>query len=308
MLMIIIKLGTYNIKTNEINLIDQNFNNADKTTFIHEFFHVLQTGHCPLTGEISNEFYTKEAMLRLFEEGIIERKFFLTEYELEEYANKLSNETDWLWYFYKTGKFTQNYMGYAKLYCILAEILPVDVLRQYQFNPSDTKVLVNALVNIDNNYENSETYDEKITRAYKLIDEINGLREYNKEANSYNYNVYIDECLELLNYYYIQAKGINIKEDPICCAYLKLNERGNYLLTGKFSSNISDIWGILDENYNVSNPVAFIPQTHLSNTKNMPVLIYENTNKEYAKFELTDEVRENYKMLVLQTNDQNKSK
>lgn len=283
--------ASYHINKNEISSEAENFSSMKKADFIHEFLHVLQSSGNPFIGELSTEFFTRETMIRLYKEDLIEKEFFLSQYDKEEYEKGnlvLNNETDWFKYLSNNNRFASGYNEYVNLYYILAELVPQEALRDYQFNPTNIGVLISALTEIDNSIENETDIVKTIERGYQLITSINDLRVYSEESGRYFYLNDTSNCCQLLNYYYKEAKGIELNEDPTCCLYLQLENR----LENNFNSYIFDY---MSETYSISNPYAMTAKTYLSDAQKNPVLVYYNDNKDSEIFEITDEIKEEYK-------------
>ena len=274
----------YNLIENEICIEAENFDSTHKATFLHEFLHSLQSNGNPLIGEISTEFFTQETMIRLYKEGIVEKEFFLSQYakgELEQGRLILNNESDWIKYLTNNSRFTSGYSGYLNLYSILAEIIPPETLRNYQFKPDKIEILSNALSQIDN------TQTDKETRAYQLVDSINSLRIYSSENNSYFYSKDLSNCCQYLNYYYYQVNHKTIEQDLSNSLLLQLEN--------KFTNNLNlNALQYIDNINSISELGKILPKTKLSNAQENPIFVYYNAEGKFEMIELTNQLQQDY--------------
>lgn len=215
--------GLYNQIENSIEIAAPSFQEA-KGTFTHEFCHVLQTGVVPLTGELSNCLFTNEIMERLLIENRIDKIFFLPPAVAEAYKNGtlvISSDEDWRYLTSLTSLFNSTYLNYAQIYSTLANILPQETLKKYQFNPSDTNILVEELAKIEEN-KDQKTPGECLSNARRTIDDINAIRSLSEDRQSYDYNWDCSSCIDNLDYYYQLKTGASIFENIDAC--LKLRE------------------------------------------------------------------------------------
>lgn len=202
------------------NKITFGFDNLDETPleeFYHEFFHVLQDGRVPFTGELSNSFFTKNVILRLYLEGKLPKERFLLHSwakDVEEKILVLNTEQDWLYMILAGNGFETGYESYIGIFYILAEIMPKETLSKYQFNPSSTETLKSALIAIDPDHTTA------LDRANTLINSINDLREYDPSTNQYTYYTDGVEIFATLDYYYELKTGRTISEDVEMMAIL----------------------------------------------------------------------------------------
>lgn len=202
------------------NKITFGFDNLDETPleeFYHEFFHVLQDGRVPFTGELSNSFFTKNVILRLYLEGKLPKERFLLHSwakDVEEKILVLNTEQDWLYMILAGNSFDTGYESYIGIFYILAEIMPKETLSKYQFNPSSTETLKSALIAIDPDHTTA------LDRANTLINSINDLREYDPSTNQYTYYTDGVEIFATLDYYYELKTGRTISEDVEMMAIL----------------------------------------------------------------------------------------
>jgi len=276
--------ASYNLTENEICIEAETFDSTHKATFLHEFLHSLQSNGNPLIGEISTEFFTQETMIRLYKEGIIEKEFFLSQYaktQMEKGILKLNDESDWIKYLTNNSRFSSGYSGYLNLYLILAEILPEEVLRNYQFNPDKIEILSNALSEID------KTPTDKETRAYQLVDSINSLRIYSPENYSYVYSKDLSNCCKYLNHYYNQVKGKTIEQDLSNSLLLQLEN--------KFTNNLNlNALQYIDNIYSISDLGRVLPKTKLSNAQEHSIFVYYNEEEKLEMIELNYQIQQDY--------------
>lgn len=276
--------ASYNIVENEICIEAETFESTNKATFLHEFLHSLQSSGNPFIGELSTEFFTMETMIRMYKEGIVEKEFFLSQYakgELVKGTLKLNDENAWLEYLINNSRFSSGYQGYVNTYLILADLLPEESLRNYQFNPKQIEILANSLIEIDKNTINRET------TAYQLIDSINSLRIYSQENYTYNYSRDLSNCYELLNYYFSQTKNISIEEDLSYSLLIQLEP--------KLSHNL-DINPLkyLNDNHELGVIGEMLPKTKLSNTQENPIFVYYDRDSKLQIMELNKEIQNEY--------------
>lgn len=202
------------------NKITYGFDNLDDTPleeFYHEFFHVLQDGRIPFTGELSNSFFTKNVILRLYLEGKLPKERFLLHSWAKDVKEKtlvLNTEQDWLYMILAGNGFEAGYGSYIGIFYILAEIMPKETLSKYQFNPSLNETLKSALIAIDPDRTTA------LDRANTLINSINDLREYDPSTNQYTYYTDGVEIFATLDYYYELKTGRTISEDVEMMAIL----------------------------------------------------------------------------------------
>ena len=276
--------ASYNLIENEICIEAETFDSTHKATFLHEFLHSLQSSGNPLIGEISTEFFTQETMIRLYKEGILEKEFFLSQYaksEVEKGRLQLNDESDWIKYLTNNSRFTSGYSGYLNLYHILAEILPEETLRNYQFNPDKIEIISNALSQIDN------TQTDKETRAYQLVDSINTLRMYSSERNSYVYSKDLSNCLQYLNYYYYQVNHKTIEQDLSNSLLLELEN--------KFANNLNlNALQYIDNINSISDLGRVLPKTKLSNAQENSIFVYYNADGKFEMIELNNQLQQDY--------------
>lgn len=276
--------ASYNLLENEICIEAESYDSTNKATFLHEFLHSLQSSGNPFIGELSTEFFTIESMIRMYKEGIVEKEFFLSQYakgELEKGTLKLNDENAWLEYLINNGRFSSGYQGYVNAYIILADLLPEEALRNYQFNPKQIEILSNALVEIDKNTTNKET------SAYQLIDSINSLREYSQENNTYNYSRDLSTCYEMLNYYFTQTKNISIEQDIYSSLLIQLESKLQHNL------DINPL-RYLNDNHELGVIGEMIPKTKLSNACERGIFVYYDRESKLQLMDFSEELKNEY--------------
>lgn len=206
--------GSYNIKTNKITCYSKDFKNTSKAIFLHEFLHVLQDNSSHFMLELSNEFFTRETIMKLYTSGLIKQEELVKTETLQRIENlnlkSPTTEESWLHYINMDDGFGNGYVNYVGMYYVLANILPEDVLRNYQFNTKNIDLLATALTELDHNSENQE---DALKKAYDLIECINNSRIYNQEKGRIEYAWDLTDCFKKLDYYYFQAKGISVYDD-----------------------------------------------------------------------------------------------
>ena len=285
--------ASYNLLENEMCIEAETFESTNKSTLLHEFLHLLQSSGNPFIGELSTEFFTIETMIRMYKEGIVEKEFFLSQYAKEELAKgtlKLNDENEWLEYLINNNRFSSGYQGYVNAYILLADILPEEALRNYQFNPKQIEILTNALANIDKNTVNKET------TAYQLIDSINSLRVYSSEKNTYNYSRDLSTCYEMLNYYFTQTKNISIEQDLYSSLLIQLESKLQHNL------DINPL-RYLNDNHNLGVIGEMIPKTKLSNACERGIFVYYDGESKLQFMDFSEELKNEYlENMTIKTN------
>lgn len=281
--------AAYNIMENKIYIESENFSSVKKAHFVHEFLHCLQGVPVDFIGELSTEFFTKETMVKLYKEGLIEKEELLSPYAKKEYKNnrlKLETEEQWLNYLYKHNRFSSGYEGYSNLYMLLAEIIPIDALRQYQFNPQTYDNLINELIIIDSSYNQEESTEIKISRAYELIESLNDLRVYIYEVNAYKYEKNATNFCNRLNHYYKIKKGQSLNENIVTSLYLEYAEKLQFDFENKIINYL--------EECNIDTPNALITKTYLSNSQEKNILTHYMSDEQIALVEINQDIEAKY--------------
>ena len=152
-------LGFYVPSENFIELFNDRLSYDDtyNAAFIHEFSHVLQDGGNRKVKELSNEVFTQETLRKMYEEGLLDGKY----------------------------NFSPSTIGYADeiiYYYWLAELIPSNVLLQYQFDPNEA-YLVQALAGSP----------EEQLQVFEILDDIDNMVNGDKIDNSIE---------DKLNYFY----------------------------------------------------------------------------------------------------------
>lgn len=255
--------GKYDGAANEINMYEcKNFEDCNKCDLLHEIMHIFQfETDYGMTSELSNEFFSREVMRRLYENNIISE---------EELLNNTNSE------FLKFGR---GYEKYINIYYLIAELVDEETLRKYQFVP-DNKVIIDGICDNCNNILECENAE----RVISLLDSHN----INNEKD-------LEECLEYLNYYFVEKKGYEI------------NENINYLLllsnkkTGSIPYCSDEEYKILEdiivENTVIEQPEKnpccviirnYIPKTYLSDSHKNSILTYSGPS--LTDIEITDKI------------------
>lgn len=190
-------VGMYCINGNKIKLYGtESFEDASLSTFLHEFFHVLQEhGTNRLTLELTNELTTREVLRRMNEMGLIE--------DDEQFLNNLK----------KYSNYGNGYEPCMRVEYLLANLLSKETIQAYQFGSTDD-ILVNALLDIDASSSNSKVNKEMEERVYKLLESIDDLLKYDENGNKdidYTDEKYAD-IYNQIDYYYKAKNGISMEE------------------------------------------------------------------------------------------------
>ncbi len=298
--------GYYDYVNNKLVLNAESFEEISKAKFLHEFFHVLQKeikGYGYFSCELSNEFFTREVLLRLYKEGILGKEEFIQPYYKNEYKNgnlQIDSENEWLNFINMNSGFGGGYSDYMSIYYVLAQIVPKETLLSYQFNPLQTAELKRSLLEIVGNIN-----AEEIERSNNLINSINDLRVYDTESNSYVYLKDDGSILAELDYYYKIAKGKSISEDFLLCvqlcdidcqdfgipSYLQnskifLRSKGiNHLGSGAFYSTFSINQTVLSDAQQESIIV------YMEDDKFRSLVIDESLQNEYISYSYTSQIK-----------------
>ena len=266
--------GTYNPIDNIIRLRNKSIKGALQE-FIHEYLHVLQTTYNSFLMELSNQFFTNEVIMRLYEEHLIEDYYFY-----DNMANsKIEKGEDYKSYsgtkkmslLARNNTFDRGYMGYVSFYYILVELLPQEVIREFQFNPANIEILFTSLEEIEP--------EHNFLKAFDVILSISELRLYNEEIKSWEYQKDVSKAYYILNDFYLGVKGKNITDEPE--VFL------NYIMDKTYMSNKFDV---VEEEYDKFNEfirgytgkynVIRLPKTYLSNIRKNSILVYKNEYNE----------------------------
>lgn len=298
--------GYYDYVNNKLVLNAENFEEISKGKFLHEFFHVLQKevrGYGYFSCELSNEFFTREVLLRLYKEGILGKEEFIHPYYKNAYKNdnlQIDSENEWLNFINMNSGFGEGYSDYMSIYYVLAQIVPKETLLSYQFNPLQTEELKRALLRIVGN-----TNSEEIERSNNLINSINDLREYDTENNSYVYLKDDGNIFAELDYYYKIAKGKSISEDFLLCVQLCDMDCQDFGI----QSYLQDVKtflrskGICYLGFGASYSTFSLNKTILSDAQEESIIVYmedeeirslvidESLQNEYISFSYTSQIK-----------------
>lgn len=286
-------VGLYDINKNKIILYNtENFEKADLSHFTHEILHVFQPYAINrLSLELSNELTTREILRRMNEMELIENN--------KQFLNNLKKYSD----------YGNGYEPCMRVEYLLANILPKEVIQEYQFGCTDD-ILVNALLEIDGKKLNSEPNEQMEQRAYKLLDCIDDLKKTDENGNTdldYSDEKY-KKIYNQIDYYYKKKNGINM-EETLKSDIFKYDFK--YICVDYGTSEESIKAGektLLDEipteMYNIENKIIYdfykyvLPKTYLSDVHPNPIVILGTP--EAMEIEITDELdnkyKENYKM------------
>lgn len=283
--------GSYNIGKNIIKLRNKTIKGSLQE-FIHEYLHMLQKSSNSVLMELSNQFFTNEVIMRLYEEKLLEDYYFYDNMALK----RINNGDDYTQYteyeklnlLSRNVVFERGYMGYTGLYYVLVDMLPQEVLREYQFNPGDLAILVNALEKVEPN--------QNFLKAFDLVFQINELRAYNEDNQSWKYQKDVTELYDLLNSFYKSVKGKSITENPEMLLSYMMDD-----------TSMIDKEKPIEENYEILNEyilsimpghrVIRLPKTYLSNIRSNSVLVLKNIEDDKLQYITIDE---NFKIEYLE--------
>lgn len=295
--------GVYNTRDNEITLYDcTNFGDCQISGFIHEFLHILQQPSNDFLKELSNEFFTRETVRRLYDAGIISEDDLRT----KDYTI--------------VPLFGNGYDDYMPTYYVLAELLDEETLRKYQFG-CDTNTIIKGL-----SYDNDKIINQE--NAYAFIADINSARVYNEATQmfdlvgSFEREEIISKCYNDLNYYYKLKKGYEIKDNlQIAINYYEQPTLSGMLIIEEFSPYTREenklVESLLVETANKQEDVTnskfgfyrvVIPKTYLSNDHINPTISF-NSPSSTPTIEITEELAEIFKESIgnIKENDKEKS-
>ena len=283
--------GSYNMGKNIIKLRNKTIKGSLQE-FIHEYLHMLQKSSNSVLMELSNQFFTNEVIMRLYEEKLLEDYYFYDNMALK----RINNGDDYTQYteyeklnlLSRNVVFERGYMGYTGLYYVLVDMLPQEVLREYQFNPGDLAILVNALEKVEPN--------QNFLKAFDLVFQINELRAYNEDNQSWKYQKDVTELYDLLNSFYKSVKGKSITENPEMLLSYMMDD-----------TSMIDKEKPIEENYEILNEyiasimpghrVIRLPKTYLSNIRSNSVLVLKNIEDDKLQYITIDE---NFKIEYLE--------
>ena len=262
--------GSYSITDNVIKLRSKTIKGYLQE-FIHEYLHSLQISHNSFLMELSNQFFTNEVIMRLYEEKLIEDCYFYDKIENERIANsqepKIYTESEKMNLLSRNNTFERGYMGYAGIYYILAEILPEHSLREFQFNPTNIEIIIDGLEEADPNKD--------FLRIFNLIIEITDLRIYNYETCQWEYKEDVTEIYNILNDLCKDINGKYITENPDLMLSYMMDD--SYMIDKE--NNVEDEYKKIKEfirNYLEEYYILRLPKTYLSNIRNNSILVYKN--------------------------------
>lgn len=191
--------GEYHRFSNVISMYDaENYEGTSKSCLVHELMHVIQTYEFKTSFfmELSNENATREAVRRLYDAGLLQ----VDERYIDAYG--------------RVSRYGEGYDEYMPIYYWVAECLTQEQLKDFQFYPDD-QILVDALVKLDNPYNKPEKMLDSKSRAMKLIQDIDDIKDYNPITQTSEYNLEIDEYRSIYDqtaYYYYKAHARHMDE------------------------------------------------------------------------------------------------
>lgn len=265
--------GRYNSFHNEITLDYNDFESSKKSVLIHELLHVFQRHGKHFILELTNEFFTREAVAYLYHNNLIDKEEFLSYETRKSISNgtyiKPTTEEEWLYLMNSDQGFGNGYNDFVGIHYVLAEILPEEVIREYQFNPSNIDLLAVSLASIEVGRDNVDNND--IEKAYQLLEAINSLRTYDPETDKYTYEKDPKDILEKLDYYYQKAKNISMYDDINLIAPLKdtipsFSEDSNYI-------KVLNTKEFIEDELNTTQYCIF-PKTTLSDSRASTLILY----------------------------------
>ena len=186
----------------------------------------------------------------------------------------------------KSNVFSSGYNGYIGFYYILAELLPENVIREYQFNTEKIDLIFDAIEQIDSKKDH--------IRALNIVMEIMELKQYNSETEQWTYKSDVENLYNLLNSLYEDVKGKKITEDmQLFDCYLLddsifVNKKGiiydDLIKYNEFKNNLSN------HEYLIS-----IPKTYLTNSNINGLLVYVDREANKIEFiEITENIENEY--------------
>ncbi len=262
--------------------------NADLTDLVHEILHVFQASNTNrLTLELSNELTTREVLRRLNEEGLIEENYqFLN--SINEYSN-----------------YGKGYEPCIRAEYLLANILPRDVIKAYQFKPEDA-ILLAALLNITEESEQKESKQDSLNRACDLLDSIDELVTYDESGNikiSYTDEKY-KRIYDQINYYYKIENGITM-EESLKADIFKYDARYSNVQYGTSEESIqaAEITFIDYIRDKGATSTVFgmdryvLPKTYLSDEHKNPIIMFKVPleDERVEKIEITEDLEKKYR-------------
>lgn len=298
----------YDFVTGAISLKEDTLDEANLSMFFHEFFHAFQVHSLLFTLELSNEFFTRECLIKMYQEQMIERKRFISKKVLEE-VSSLDNlsEEEYLALVIKSNGFGSGYNDFVGIYYVLAQIIPKETLLKYQFNPRRINLLVDALVEID-----SDMTPESKTRASDVIKSINDLRVIRQHVYGQS-----EKILPQLDYYYQKVKGISLYDDLSLSMSLMEMETKNEKIQSSITPFLEEynIYGVdatiidfshlfskkEEQKEEVLKNYFLFNKTILSNA-NLENIIYYDMDGKYQKIVLDEFYQEKYQDYLLGEN------
>ena len=270
--------GYYSRRNNELVCLNcTSFEDVDINVFVHEFLHVLQKPSNDFTRELSNEFFARETVRRLYEENII------TDEQIYKVSDITSQEID-MGYPIKYGN---GYEKYMPLYYSLAEIIDENKLRKYEFN-CDISDLITGVAITDEHLLSTVEIESfiKCLNDSRILNEKTHMYEL---ANAFDEGDIITECAEYLNYYFVEKLGHEIKDDVKVAILFYGNPVNGIFVSGTYEpydyeTNLVLENLIIDEASKQIGDEAtqfgfnrtIIPRTYLSNKHKNPTINFNS--------------------------------
>ena len=294
--------GSYSITDNVIKLRSKTIKGYLQE-FIHEYLHSLQISHNSFLMELSNQFFTNEVIMRLYEEQLLEDCYFYDKIENGKIINseeiKEYTESEKMNLLLRNNTFERGYMGYAGIYYILAELIPEHSLRAFQFNPADIEIIIEGLEEADPNKD--------FLRIFNLIIEISDIRFYNIETLQWEYKSDVTEVYNLLNELCKDINGKHITENPDLLLSYMMDD--SYFIDKE--DDVEDEYKIAKEfirNYLGERYILRLPKTYLSNIRENSLLVYKNQEDGSLYHIEIDEIFQNeYIDYLIQNNNENQN-
>lgn len=277
--------GMYDASNNEITFNAESFENLNKCTFIHEFLHVLQNNSKNFIGELSNEFFARETLIYMYNNKLIDGYNLLNPVTKDLFnQNKLEapkTDADMLYYIYWDNGFSSGYSQYISFYYAIANILPMETLREFEFNPAKIDIIADKLYEIEKNYNGNA----QITNSYQLVDNINSI--------ALNDNIQpitkIENSIKDIEYFYNNIKGYSIFDDLELLPYLNNMIYCIDLKTG--NEKLLNSNNYLKDTYEYYGNV--LPKSYFSKENSNPIYVYIENGEKKATI-INDDIIENY--------------
>ena len=198
--------------------------------------------------------------------------------------NKLEapkTDADMLYYIYWDNGFSSGYSQYISFYYAIANILPMETLREFEFNPAKIDLIADKLYEIEKNYNGNA----QINNSYQLVDNINSI--------ALNDNIQpitkIENSIKDIEYFYNNIKGYSIFDDLELLPYLNNMIYCIDLKTG--NEKLLNSNNYLKDTYEYYGNV--LPKSYFSKENSNPIYVYIENGEEKATI-INDDRIENY--------------